>query len=162
MNNVTKTSIGAGLICFIAGCSDTSNRPVETAESDGYDSQREGMPVNASPEDDMDADSTNDGSRTESPGETTSATSSIAEARCAREATCENIGNDKTYSSSDDCMARIRDEWRDDLNALECPGGVNQTELNECLTAIRNEDCGNPFDTLGRVMDCSSGQICVE
>lgn len=162
MNIVTTTLIGAGLICSVAGCSDTSNRPVETAEADERDSYREGTLVSASPGDMNDDDSTNDGSGSEPSGATRSATSSIAEARCAREATCENVGSDKTYSSSDDCMARIRDEWRDDLNARECPGGVNQTELDECLTAIRNEDCGSPFDTLARVVDCSSGQICVD
>jgi hypothetical protein len=92
--------------------------------------------------------------------ETASATNSIAESRCAREERCENIGENKKFSSNDDCMARIRADWKDDLNARECPRGVNQPELRECLTEIRNEDCSSPFDTLSRVAACTSGQIC--
>ena len=89
-----------------------------------------------------------------------SATNSIAESRCAREERCDNIGDNKKFSSNDDCMARIRADWKDDLNARECPRGINQPELRECLTEIRNEDCSSPFDTLSRVAACTSGQIC--
>jgi hypothetical protein len=92
--------------------------------------------------------------------ETASATDSIAESRCAREERCENIGDNRKFSSTDDCMARVRADWKDDLNARECPAGVNQSELRECLTEIRNEDCSSPFDTLSRVAACTSGQIC--
>jgi hypothetical protein len=92
----------------------------------------------------------------------TSAARSIAEARCARENRCANVGSDKKYSSTDDCMARVSDDWKDDLNARECPGGINQTELQECLGAIRAEDCNSPFDTLDRVTECTSAQICIE
>jgi hypothetical protein len=88
------------------------------------------------------------------------AAESIADARCAREQKCNNIGADKRYSSMSDCLARIRNDWKDDLNARECPNGVDQKELNECLSEIRNENCGNPFDTLGRVAACTAAQIC--
>ena len=92
--------------------------------------------------------------------QTASATESIAESRCAREERCDNIGENKKFSSNDDCLARVRADWKDDLNARECPGGVNQPELRECLTEIKNEDCSSPFDTLSRVAACTSGQIC--
>lgn len=91
---------------------------------------------------------------------TASASESIAESRCDREARCNNIGDQKKYSSKSDCLARIRADWKDDLNARECPSGVNKTQLSECLTEIRNEDCNSPFDTLSRVAACTSGQIC--
>lgn len=93
---------------------------------------------------------------------THSAQEQIASARCEREQTCGNIGDNKSYSSSQDCLARIRADWKDDLNARECPGGVNNHELNECLQQIRAEACGNPFDTLARITECTSGQICIE
>jgi Family of unknown function (DUF6184) len=89
-----------------------------------------------------------------------SAVDSISEARCARESRCDNIGSDKKYSSMEDCTARVRDDWKDDLDARACPSGVNQTQLNECLGAIRSEECSNPFDTLERVTACTAGQIC--
>jgi hypothetical protein len=89
-----------------------------------------------------------------------SAAESITEARCAREQRCENIGADKKYSSFSDCSDRVRNDWKDDLNARECPGGVDQKELDECLASIRNEDCNSPFDTLGRLTECMAGPIC--
>jgi len=91
---------------------------------------------------------------------TSSASQSIAEARCARETRCDNVGGDKKYSTLEDCIVRIRTDWQDDLNARECPGGVNQHELDECLGEIRSEECGNPFDSLERIAACTSGQIC--
>lgn len=91
-----------------------------------------------------------------------SAVESIAEARCARESRCENIGGDKRYSSMEDCVARVREDWKNDLDARACPSGVNETQLNECLGAIRSEECSSPFDTLERVTACTAGQICAE
>jgi hypothetical protein len=94
------------------------------------------------------------------PGNQASAVAQITAARCAREQRCNNIGTDKKFDTSDECMTEIRKQWADDLNARECPGGVVQKELSECLDEIRNEDCGNPFDTLGRVTACREGDIC--
>jgi hypothetical protein len=91
-----------------------------------------------------------------------SATDSIAEARCARESRCDNIGADKKFSSMEDCITRIREDWREELSTRECPGGINETQLNECLAAVRSEECSNPFDTLERVAACTAGQICVD
>jgi hypothetical protein len=89
-----------------------------------------------------------------------SAVDSIAEARCTRESRCENIGPDKRYSSTEDCVSRVREDWREDLDARACPSGVNEAQLNECLGAIRQEDCSSPFDTLERVAACTASQIC--
>ena len=92
---------------------------------------------------------------------TRSATEQLAEARCEREQECGNIGDDKTFSSSQDCLVRIQNDWKEDLNARKCPGGINQKELNQCLAQVRAEACGNPFDTLARMSECTSGQICI-
>jgi hypothetical protein len=89
-----------------------------------------------------------------------SAIDQITQARCARENRCDNVGADKKYSSMEECMTEIRREWQDDLDARSCPGGIAQAELSECLSDIRNDDCGNPFDTLGRMMSCRESQIC--
>jgi hypothetical protein len=94
--------------------------------------------------------------------ETRSASDSIAEARCAREDRCNNVGDDRTYSSTQDCLARVRADWKDDLNAVDCPGGVNDAQLSECLTAVREEECSSPLDTLSRVAECTAAQICID
>lgn len=92
--------------------------------------------------------------------QTRSAAESIAESRCEREQHCDNIGDKKKYSSVSDCLTRIRADWKDDLNARECPGGVKRAQLDECLSKIRAEECNSPFDTLERVSECTAGQIC--
>jgi hypothetical protein len=103
--------------------------------------------------------STNAASATQSASE---AVDSITEARCSREARCNNVGIDRKYDSPADCKAEVREEWSEDLNAFECAGGIVQKELDECLTEIKNEDCNNPFDTLGRVVACRQGDVCKE
>lgn len=89
-----------------------------------------------------------------------SATESIAQSRCEREQICNNVGDDKKYSSESDCLARIRANWKDDLSTRECPGGVNQTQLDQCLSKIKAEECSSPFDTLSRISECTASQIC--
>ena len=91
-----------------------------------------------------------------------SASEQIAAARCAREQQCGNVGKDETFSSQGDCFQRIQNDWKDDLNARACPGGVNQHELDECLAQVREESCDNPFDSLARIAECTQGQICIE
>lgn len=91
-----------------------------------------------------------------------SAAEQIASARCEREQACGNIGDDETYTSRSDCFARIQSDWKDDLSARACPGGINQRELDECLGEVRQEACENPFDTLSRIAECTQGQICIE
>jgi hypothetical protein len=86
----------------------------------------------------------------------------IAEARCHREKTCGNIGPEATWRSDVACRDHVREDWKADLGVLECPGGIDQTQLDECLTQIREESCNSPLDTLSRVAACTQGQICIE
>lgn len=84
----------------------------------------------------------------------------IAHARCAREQRCGNVGQDEKWLTLESCIRRIKADWRDELNAFECPGGIDERELEECMEEIRNEDCASPVDTLGRIVACRSGDIC--
>src|SRR5688572_8994951 len=58
-----------------------------------------------------------------------SAIESIAEARCARDSRCDNIGPEKRFSSMEDCVARVREDWRDELDARSCPQGIVDEQL---------------------------------
>jgi len=91
-----------------------------------------------------------------------SAVSSIVEARCDREARCDNIGAKEKYKSWQECKKEIATKSSDKIGAPECPGGIDQHELSECLTEIRNEGCGNPLDTLERVAACNSADLCID
>lgn len=95
-------------------------------------------------------------------GESASAVRSIADARCDREEKCGNIGDGQSYASRDACGDKIRSDWSDELNAYECPNGIVDAALDQCLSAIRNEDCGATFDTLQRITACTSGDICAD
>jgi hypothetical protein len=84
----------------------------------------------------------------------------IAKARCERERRCENVGPDKSYVSMDACEAKIENEWGADLNKYECPRGIVQSALDNCIAHVRGEECGNPFDTLSRIAQCDADDIC--
>ncbi|MDB4975622.1 MAG: hypothetical protein JWN48_3963 [Myxococcaceae bacterium] len=84
----------------------------------------------------------------------------IAKARCEREEHCGNIGAGKSYTSMGACEEKIRADWAGDLNKYECPKGTNKEALDKCLGDVRTEECGNPFDTLSRVVSCSASDIC--
>lgn len=92
--------------------------------------------------------------------ETARATDELADARCEREQRCGDVGEGKSYSSIADCQSRVRADWRGDLNAKECPAGVNEVRLNECLASVKQEECGHPFETLDRLATCRSGSMC--
>lgn len=91
---------------------------------------------------------------------THNAIDAIADARCDREAECENVGAGRRYASRGECVSAVRADWADELTPYECPGGVDHAELDECVAQIRDEECMNPFDTLARMVECRSGDIC--
>jgi hypothetical protein len=135
----------------VAGCSRDNERPAASSnnrvasDDEADDMQRREEPSTQS-----------------ATAETRSATASLTQSRCSREQRCENIGSGKKYSSFADCEAEIGDDWRQDLSVRECTRGVDQAQLDECLSEVRNEDCGNPFDSLGRIAACTQAQICEE
>lgn len=83
----------------------------------------------------------------------------IAKARCDREQRCDNIGADKKFASEAACEESIRADWAD-LNKYECPRGIDQPALDQCLTDVRSEDCNSPLDTLARLTNCNVADIC--
>ena len=89
-----------------------------------------------------------------------SAVRSIASARCEREERCGNIGVDQKFADKNACLERVRADWSEELNARECPAGVRERELDECIEDIRGEDCGSPFDSLQRMLSCGTAEIC--
>ncbi len=90
-----------------------------------------------------------------------SAVATMAAARCDREVRCKHIGPKEKYRTRRDCVADQQRDSRDDLNADVCPGGIREKELNDCLQAIRDEDCGNPLDEITRLSACRSGSLCM-
>ena len=84
----------------------------------------------------------------------------IANSRCDRETRCNNIGAGKKWASAEACRGDLLAKNRDELKASECPGGIVQKELQECLGEIQNDNCNNPLDTIGRLAACRSSDLC--
>jgi hypothetical protein len=92
----------------------------------------------------------------------TSAVASIAAARCDREVRCKHVGAKEKFRSRAACVSEMERDKRDDINSDVCPGGVREKELVDCLASIRDEDCGNPLDTISRLNTCRTGNLCVK
>ncbi|MFO0601733.1 MAG: DUF6184 family natural product biosynthesis lipoprotein [Polyangiales bacterium] len=84
----------------------------------------------------------------------------IAQARCSREARCNNVGEGRRYMSEQACRTVVVNDFARDLNAAECNAGIDRGELTECMNDIRTEDCNNPLDTLSRVAACRTSDLC--
>jgi hypothetical protein len=90
------------------------------------------------------------------------AVSSIATARCDREVKCKNVGTNQKYLTTDECITKLQNDKRSALNPEECPGGVSDKDLASCLKSIREEDCGNPLDSVSRLAACRAGALCLK
>jgi hypothetical protein len=87
----------------------------------------------------------------------------LARARCDREQACNNVGDGKEYASRQVCMDQARGGVANDLNSHQCPGGINRAAVQECLTAIGNEECGaHPVEAITRMDKCRSGAMCMK
>lgn len=84
----------------------------------------------------------------------------IATARCEREQRCNNVGSGKRYESLGACRAAVRASFADDINPSDCRAGIDRGELRECMQEVRSESCGNPVDTLERVVACRTSDLC--
>ena len=86
----------------------------------------------------------------------------LASARCEREMTCKNVGPDQKYASRGVCMDQMRGNLANDLNAYNCPRGIDNIALDHCMAAIRSEECSHPIDTLTRFDKCRTGALCLK
>jgi hypothetical protein len=84
----------------------------------------------------------------------------ITNARCEREARCNNVGQNKTYVSNEGCLTQLRGEAMNSLTASSCPQGINGPQLDKCLADVRGERCENVLDTIGRLANCNTTALC--
>jgi len=84
----------------------------------------------------------------------------IAQARCDREGSCDNIGDGKAYANQKACLNDIRGKGFNDFTATTCPNGIDSSQLQKCLAEIRGERCGSPIDTISRINSCRTEALC--
>jgi hypothetical protein len=87
----------------------------------------------------------------------------LSNARCDREAACENVGDGKKYASAQVCRDKMRGDIANDINSYQCPRGIDAAAVQQCLAAIGNEECGaHPIETITRMDKCRSGAMCMK
>lgn len=86
----------------------------------------------------------------------------LASARCDQEQTCNNIGPKAKFASREVCMDQMKGSMGNDLNAYNCPRGIDRDGLNRCMAAVTSEECSHPFDTLTRYDKCRTGALCLK
>ncbi len=86
----------------------------------------------------------------------------IVASRCDREVACDNIGAKKRFADRTVCTHELGVKLRDDLKPSECPNGVDAKHLDDCLSAIQKESCGNIIDTISRVGACNNAGLCLK
>jgi Family of unknown function (DUF6184) len=84
---------------------------------------------------------------------------SIASARCDRAQRCNQIGPAQRYSDRGHCMNVMRADARQMLG--QCPRGVDEPDVRECLTEISNQDCRSVVDDLEERIACRSDDLCL-
>ena len=87
----------------------------------------------------------------------------LARARCERERFCDNIGRGKKYDSAATCLDTFRSRIGDALSSYECPGGLDDVAVEQCLAAISSEECSvHPEEAMMRMNRCRKSEICVK
>ncbi len=84
----------------------------------------------------------------------------ITSARCNREFACNNIGSGRHFESLEACTRELDHDTRASIGADQCPAGVREGKLEDCVKAIHDERCGNPIDALERLASCRKGKLC--
>ncbi len=98
-----------------------------------------------------------------SPVDDTSVVGRLTRARCERETFCQNIGPGKKYFSAEVCLDVFRSRIGDALSSEECPGGLDETAVSQCLSAIASEQCSSrPEEAMMRMDRCQRSTICLK
>jgi hypothetical protein len=86
----------------------------------------------------------------------------IADATCDREQSCGTIGPGAYFPSREECMLTLREKTRQTLNPSQCPGGIDQKSLDECLASLEANQCAQPGDAITRAAQCPARSLCIK
>lgn len=84
----------------------------------------------------------------------------ITDARCDRERACNNIGDGKQFANRAVCAKKLSRDAHDTVRSEECPAGVNEANLSQCLADIRKERCDDPVDAVEQLLSCRRAELC--
>lgn len=86
----------------------------------------------------------------------------IADARCDRAEMCNEIGPGRKYATRAECDQLSGSGTSDELNATSCPRGIDESAVSQCVTAIDQQRCSTPLETLSRLANCRTDALCVK
>ena len=92
--------------------------------------------------------------------DTNTASWRLAGARCKHASSCNEIGGNRTYPSTDGCISENRGKAESDLRPADCPHGVDSTRLDSCLSAVSAEACSGIGSGFTRMMACKTSALC--
>lgn len=84
----------------------------------------------------------------------------VAAAKCDRAQRCNHIGPGETYATREQCETVMRGKLTDDIRPKDCRGGIDENELQQCITEVRTENCGNVLSKLESHSECRVSQLC--
>lgn len=88
---------------------------------------------------------------------------SVSYARCDHEQACNNVGDGKRYATRNVCMDQIRGDTANQLNAYNCPHGIDQQALDKCLSSLRAPgNCGFSLSNMLGQSDCRDSALCLK
>jgi hypothetical protein len=83
-----------------------------------------------------------------------------AQRTCDYYARCNEIGPGRNYESRDTCLTKQRSNWLDLWSTDACVNRINSANLDMCLRAIDNTQCGNVLDYLATLSKCQRSDVC--
>ena len=86
----------------------------------------------------------------------------LTDAHCDRAKACNRFGPSASYADEGACKREVHHDMQADLRVGECPGGIRERRLAQCIQEIQNEKCGNPLDKISRLATCRSGALCID
>jgi Family of unknown function (DUF6184) len=86
----------------------------------------------------------------------------IVKASCDREQSCSTIGPGATFGSLQECQNTFHAKYAKELSVGNCPGGIDDGGLKDCLTSLDAGQCSGPEDSITRSATCSTKSICIK
>jgi hypothetical protein len=85
----------------------------------------------------------------------------LSNAQCEHEQKCGKIGAGKKYDSYQVCLDEARGHTANGINADNCPRGIDENAVNNCLSAVRDQSCSFRIERLLSSNPCSPGSLCI-
>jgi hypothetical protein len=84
----------------------------------------------------------------------------LADEICTRAKACGGIGDGARYRTEEACMADQGASAPVQLSRWTCTPTETQAGFEECLAAIRGEQCETPLPRIDRLVACRSASVC--